>query len=511
MKALKWVGRTLFLDPFAVRLCLIVMLTFTAVPTIQAFLGGYVKLLLAWGGAVLLCDLFTKRRALRNRYAGFLALFVLCYGVSIWLNRAAGLAGNVSELCYIVLFFFVLFAYDPDGSTERVAFEVRTLARVFIVLTAVLSLLSLTTFFFSFNYNYSQDVTADYSENVFFGVQDNRLYGLYNPNTGSMLNLLSSMFSLLLLALGVRVGERVAQIANLLLQYVCLALTVSRTAWYMYAVFVVLFALFVMPLSQKAETARKPLVRTGVRAGAAVVGVAVILFLSTPLRGLLADAPERLGWTVPESVIGSLSERVELYKNGESAEGDAPADSNAAHGNTTSLITQRGERTDDGGILTGRQYLWKGGIRAFLDHPLFGTTHKGVFEAVKPYVPAEWQQFVQGGGLHNMFFMVLACSGGTGTVVLVGFLVTSGVRALKWMWRRRGERAAVLTNGLTVMLITVLGTEMLESRLLYVVTIFGALFWTLYGYAMRLVDACEPERAAESGVYNRLMEKRRRG
>ena len=511
MKALKWVGRTLFLDPFAVRLCLIAVLTFTAVPAVQAFLGIYVKLLLAWGGAVLVCDLFTKRRALRNRYAGFFALFVACYAVSILLNRSAGLAGNVSELCYIVLFFFVLFAYDPDGSTERAAFEVRTLARVFILLTALLSLLSLATFLFSFNYNYPQSITADYGESVFFGIQDNRLYGLYNPNTGSMLNLLSSMFSLLLLALGVRVGERVAQVANLLLQYVCLALTLSRTAWYMYAVFVVLFVFFVMPHPQKAQKPLKPLVRTALRAGVAAVGVAVILLLSTPLRGLLAGAPAALGWTVPESVIDSLGTRVELQKNGEVAEGENASDPNAAGGDTTSLITQRGERTDEGGVLTGRQYLWKGGFHAFLDHPLFGVTHKGLFEAVKPYIPANWQQFVKGGGLHNMFFMVLACSGGAGVIVLIGFLAVSGGRALKWMWRRRGERSAVLMNGLTVMLITILGAEMLESRLLYVVTVFGALFWSLYGYAMRLVDACEPERAAKTGVYNRLMEKRRRG
>ena len=510
MKVLKWVGRTLFLDPFAVRLCLIAVLTFTAVPVIQVFVGSYVKLLLAWGGAVLVCDLFTQRRALRNRYAGFFALFVLCYAVSILLNHAAGLAGNVSEWCYIVLFFFVLFAYDPDGSTERAAFEVRTLARVFLVLTALLSLLSLATFFFSFNYNYSQDITPDYAENVFFGVQDNRLYGLYNPNTGSMLNLISSMFSLLLLALGGRAGERVALIANLLLQYVCLALTLSRTAWYMYAVFMVLFALFVMPHPQKATKPLKPLVRSALRVGAAAVGAAVVLLLSTPVRELLADTPEKLGWSVSESVIASLREQVGLQKNGEAAEGEEPADSNAATGNTTALITQRGEREDDGGVLTGRQYLWKGGIQAFLNHPLFGVTHKGLFEAVEPYVPEEWQQFVQGGGLHNMFFMVLACSGGTGALVLIGFLVLSGGRALKWMWRRRGERAAVLTNGLTVMLLTILGAEMLESRLLYVVTVFGALFWTLYGYAMRLVDACEPARAAKTGAYNRLMEKRRR-
>ena len=524
MKALKRVGRALFLDPFAVRLCLMVVLLFTAVPAIQVFLGAYVKILLAWGGAVLLCDLFTRRRALRNRYAGFFVLFVLCYAVSILLNRSAGLAGNVSELCYIILFFFVLFAYDPDGSTERVAWEARTLMRVFTVVTVLLALLSLATFLLSFNYNYPVQVTPEYAECVFFGVQDNRLYGIYNPNTGSMLNLLSSMFSLLLLATGVRVGERVAHVANLLLQYLCLALTLSRTAWYMYAIFAVLFAFFVPARSAKGG-AVKPLWRMVVRVAGGVLSAVVILTLSMPLRGLLADAPEKLGWTVPASVVESLESRVDLQRNGATEEDlpnspttpSNPADPSkpSSPTNPSSLVVQRSDREDEGGVLTGRQYLWKGGVKAFLDHPLFGVTHKGLFEAVKPYIPEEWQQFVHGGGLHSMVFMVLACSGATGFLVLLSFLIVSGGRALKWMWRRRGERTAVLTNGLTVILITILGTEMLESRLLYVVTIFGMLFWTLYGYTMRLVDACEPERAARGGVYNRLAgaveEKRRRG
>lgn len=499
MKAWKWVGRTLFLDPFAVRLCLVVVLLFTTIPPVKAVVGPYIKVLLAWGAVVLVADLFTRRRALRNRYAGFLALFTGSYAISILLNRSAGLVGNVSELAYMILFFFVLFAYDPDGSPERVKWEICTLSRVFVVITALTTLVCLATFVFSINFHYVVETGANYDDVVAFGMMDNRLYGLYNPNAGSMLNLLSSAFSLLLMVHGVRRWERVALGINLVLQYVCLLLTLSRTSWYMYVVFMTLFAFFVVPWH---EVVRRPRVCELARTGGTVLVAALLILLATPVKTVLVQIPSAVQSVLPE----------DFGKN------ETPSISNESPGGPLQSTpsgtdaTVNRQEDEEGGLLTGRQYLWKSGWEAFLRQPLFGTTHGGLYDATADFISDYWHRYVHSGGLHNMAFMVLACSGGVGFLVLLSFLLLSGVRALKWLWRRRGDRSAALCNGLIVMLLTILGTEMFESRLLYVVTVFGAVFWVLYGYAMRLVDACEPEKAARSGLANRwhaFWEKRR--
>lgn len=492
MKALKWVGRTLFLDPFAVRLCLMVTLLFTTIPPVKAVVGPYIKVLLAWGAVVLVADLFTRRRALRNRYAGFLALFVSSYAVSIAFNLSVDVVGNLSELAYMILFFFVLFAYDPDGSLERVMWEIRTLAWVFIVVTALMTLGCLFTFVFSINYHYVVDTGANYTDIVAFGMMDNRLYGLYNPNAGSVLNLLSSAFSLLLLVHGVRRWEQVALGVNLVLQYVCLLLTLSRTSWYMYVVFMALFVFFVAPWR---GIAQRPRVREWARAGGTVLVAALLILLSTPVKTVLIQIPSAVQSVLPE----------DFGKSETPSSGDESPDNPLQSTPSGTDATVGREEDEEGGVLTGRQYLWKGGWEAFLRQPFFGTTHGGLYDATADFISDYWHRYVHSGGLHNMAFMVLACSGGVGFLILLSFLLFSGGRALKWLWRRRGDRSTALCNGLIIMLLTILGIEMFESRLLYMVTIFGVMFWMLYGYTMRLVDACEPEKAARGGAYNRLL------
>lgn len=511
MKTIKWVGRTLFLEPVALRLVMMVTLLFAAIPPVQAVIGPYVKILLAWGALVLAADVFTRRRALRNRYAGFLLLFMLSYAVSIYLNRAAGVSENLSAFLYTIVFFFVLFAYDPDLPPEQAEREVRVLARVFVAVTALLALACLCTFLFSINYRYIEPTAPQYITVVVIGMAENRLYGLYNANTGAMLNLLSSAFSLLLLSSGSRrVAARVAHGLNLALQYICLILTLSRTAWFMYAALMALFVFFVLPRRAYAY----PRAAEAVRGVVAVAAAAAVILLSVPVKAVMAHAPAAvqsvtgLGpFNFPDTLQEPTAQEPAMTPDSESP---APAPSEPAPSASTPTEPSapaplhRVEDTDEVGLLSGRTELWRGGWHAFLSHPFFGTTRAGLYAAAQEYVAEQWRMDILRGGLHNIALMVLACSGGVGFVILLAFVLFSGGRALKWMWRRRGDRAAALGNMLIVMLITILGTEMLESRILYTVTIFGAVFWTMYGYAMRLVDACEPEKAAHTGVYNRL-------
>lgn len=490
MKTLKWVGRTLFFEPFAIRLAMMITLLFSSIPPVHAVIGPYVKLLLVWGAAVMMTDLFTRRRALRNRYAGFLALFVLAYIVSILLNRASGMSENISMLAYTVVFFFVLFAYDPDGSPERLAWEVKVLARVFVLITALFALVCFGTFLLSIKHWYVEQTTAEYSTVVVIGMSGNRLFGLYSANTGSTLNLLSSVFSLLLLSTGKpRPVARVAHGLNLALQYFCLLLTLSRTSWFMYAFFIALFVFFVLPTR---GGSRRPRVAEGVKAAVAVTAAALVILLSVPVKAVLAYAPgvvqTLLATDATPSVDGgtAVDPDVEPSKPITPVEIERPGDENV------------------GGVLTGRTYLWYGGLQAFFQHPLFGTTRAGLHDAAADHIPEVWRVNLLRGGLHNIALMVLACSGGVGFVIMLGFVLLSGGRALKWMWQRRGDRAAMLCNILIALIFTILGIEMFESRILYTTTIFGAIFWMFYGYAMQLVDACEPEKAACTGAYNRL-------
>lgn len=438
--------RLLFLEPLALKLALMVTLLFTAIPLVHAVLGGYVKLFLVWGALVWLTNRLARRRVSRSVW--LLGLFALAYGVTLWLNRATTpLSANLSGLAYMLLFFFVLFPCEAD--TARAGQEVRLLLGVFCGVTCLFTVACLVTFVLQIQYKTTVRIAADYLTPVIIGMSDNRLHGLYNCNTGSTLNLLSSAFSLLLLTEGTGRAGKVFHGVNLVLQYVCLLLTLSRAAWYMYVVFAFLYVLFLLPWRWSALSR-----------GMLAVGVALLVVgLSVPVKAVMSYVP---------AAVESLATE---------PAGDTPASTEE----DDRVDISRLEDTDEVGVFTGRTELWYGGWRAFQAKPFFGTSREGLYAAAAPYVAERWLPNLHRGGLHNMPLTVLVCSGGVGFALLLAFLLVTGTRAVRG-WRGMPP----LARGLLLLLVCLLGVELMEARLLYSATIFGFVFWTVYGYALRL-------------------------
>ena len=404
-------------------LCLCVL--FTAIPFVHAAIGGYVKVFLVWGALVLAAD-WRTRRWVKAPGILWLALFAAAYLLTLFFNRVA----DVAALSYMLLFFFVL--YPPGGGEE----EVRLLLWVFCGVTALFALVCLVTFLLQIQYKTTL-YTAGYPVPVVIGVSDNRLHGLYNCNTGSTLNLLSSAFSLLLLKTAGRWG-RVFHGGNLVLQYLCLLLTLSRAAWYMYIVFVFLYLLVTLPR----------------RRWLAAVAAVLVVLLAGPVKVGLSYLP---------AAVGAPTDRSRMAETAESDRVDL----------------SRLENTEEVGVFTGRTELWQGGWRAFLKQPLFGTSYRRLYAAAAPYVPERWLPNLQRGGLHNMPLTVLVCSGGVGAALLLAFFARTGWRVVR-NWRRLSP----LARGIAITLLCLLGVELMEARLLYSTTVFGFVFWTMYGYLM---------------------------
>ncbi len=503
--ALAAVGRTLFCEPLAIRIAALVVLLFAAIPTIHAVIAPYIKLLLLWGAVVGAADLFSRRRFLRNRYAVFLLLFAAAYAVSILLNRAAGLAGNLADLAYMLLFFCVLFPYDPAAPAEKAEREVRVLAWVFVLITFLFTVACLVTFLLNIRYRYTLQISDEFVTDVIFGISENRLHGIYNCNTGSALNVISIACSVLLLRVTGRRGGRVYCWVNIALQYICLVLTLSRTAWYAFALFTALAVFFVCP----AFRLRRQWLADGLKALVAVVAAVAVLALGGPVKAVMAYAPGVTATVIRSVQKGDLLVGIPAAAEGAEADAAAVTDTAAdAAEAVEKLDLTRVEDISEVGLLTGRTGLWNGGWHAFLSAPFFGTTREGMYAVAKPYVPSWLHLNLVRGGLHNMPVMVLACSGGVGFLLMAAFLLLSACRALRWMWRRRGTAEGATLNFLGVLLVTILCMEMMEARLLYTTTVFGAAFWTFYGYAAHLTDVCEPEKAARTGVWGRIARQR---
>ena len=88
--------------------------------------------------------------------------------------------------------------------------------------------ISLGTYVFSISGEYMTSSGVTY-----YGMYDNRLWGLYNANTGSMLNCISIVLSAgFMLRYRGKISNYVLNGINILIQLTCLVLTGSRAAFY---------------------------------------------------------------------------------------------------------------------------------------------------------------------------------------------------------------------------------------------------------------------------------------
>ena len=148
----------------------------------------------------------------------------------------------------------------------------------------------------------------------------------------------------------------------------------------------------------------------------------------------------------------------------------------------------------EGGILTGRDDLWKAGIKALGQSPILGLGRENIANETEKYLEGEnWKESLHIGGLHNIYITVLVSSGILGFSLLAVFAALSFWRVIKNPVR--GRKIGLWYGVLTVITMTFYITELVEARILYQVGIFYVLFWTFLGllnaFALRASESDE--------------------
>ena len=125
---------------------------------------------------------------------------------------------------------------------------------IHIILSLVFAIVGLLCFIFNLSFSYENAGLE-----LYFGLKDNRLWGFYNPNTGGSVCVISLVFSFILL----KQTEKWRKLlyTNIVLQYLYMILTQSRSAWYVFLGIVVLYSVFViiLPVIKKRESINEKL------------------------------------------------------------------------------------------------------------------------------------------------------------------------------------------------------------------------------------------------------------
>jgi len=465
--------KDIFIDKFILnktlfKIVYLAAIMLTTVPYLHGKLGSYVKYILIWGLLLAAIDFIkSKGRILADKYMVLLMLFCLSYAVTILLNRGEFFGDSMKSLLYMVMTFLVAFRFDKKDSNDKVKKEAGIISAEIIIGTFILSTISLVTYFFQINVTYVVDGAT-----MYIGQVGGRLWGLYNPNVSATLVIVSLVLTCFSISVIRKRNWTIFAVVNIVIQFMVLILAASRTVTYGAYIGLFFLIIFIVPLWKPRFA--------GWRVKSILVRITCAIIIIGGIFGLMEGGKRILG-KIPD-MVNSISQA------GEIKESAGPA----YHTGTLVLNTSNLEREDlgtesKGGILNGRQYIWKAGYNVFKSSPIFGVTKENIYTQGKDYVEIKtFRRAFNRGGLHNIYLTVLAASGMIGFLILAVFViigVIDVVRDYKRINTINGNEWFIAAGFLVALYFIM---ELFEARILYEVNISFLMFWIFAGYVVKL-------------------------
>lgn len=469
------------------KIAMVIMTMITAVPFLHVRVGGYVKFILVYGIAVIGIELLTGRiKPLFKDKSNLLLIgFCICYSITILINRELNLSENLKALIYMCVFFVLFYMMRPDRTKEALIKEIKMISAITVICTAVLATASFATFIFRINGHYLTEQGF-----IYYGMYENRLWGVYNPNTGSTLNAISILLSLgFVFTAEKKVITYVLNILNITLQSICMVLTGSRAANYVLYVMVATLAFITVYKISLERNIKKRFWNIAKSLIAAVVSVAVILGAFAVIRETVVYLP------------GLIDQQ--NTNNDADTEND---DKNLITVLEKIDLTRLEEVEDrEGGIFTGRLDIWGACFKALKESPLFGVSRENVYDAAGKYLDDLWKEHFNKGGTHNIYICILISSGLVGFLFMAAFAVITLVKTLSSFIKHFKDYNIWAFIPIILVLMFYI-TEFVESRILYQVGIFNVLFWVYIGYMVAFAKLYSKEKSQISNETGVLVE-----
>lgn len=435
-----------------------VVLMFFMIPTllVQAVTFNYKLLfvMLFWGAALCLYDLFTKRIFLKAQGMLWLALFLISFAISVVLNIKTAPNLNVATFGYTVIMLILLYPNHIGKEKQRVLREVSVINYIFIAMTAILSTVSFVM------YAISYVRLVSYGDQTYvIGWGQNRLFGLY-WNTGFMI----TAIGLALLAIQVvilksqhkkiRVWMKVFFAYTAVLNFVCMCLENAKGAYISLAVFVAVLA-FYLAGRFLARHNFKVVMNTLLSMLAALLAALAVFGAVKIARPALAYIPGVYKLMESENQIQEKEiEKQEIERN----------------------------IPEGYGALTGRPKIWKFGLEQFAQKPIFG------------YGPNSHREYhVVDTGLrhfHNFFIQSLVSVGIVGSAFIFIYLFKTFFKGFVLLFKQRLENNAYIFAAWAffALFCMFLVNSLAEVTILYMMRFSSVLFWIYLGYFQILLD-----------------------
>lgn len=350
------------------------------------------------GALLLLTDFIQNIRYKKFPYDKVLIVFVIVIFISSILNRQYGITTNIKIIYWSCIYYFIAYEFGKEHINYETFFKKINFTLIISWFLLVIS--SLGMFFLHFGY----EKYYTPRNRLRIGFLESRLFGVFgDPNYGAAGSVIVIILCMYYLYKNYSKLMKSFLILNIILQYLYIILSGSRTGEVVGYVTLSLTLFLVVLKMQKLQNIALPL-RILMALGSILASV-FFLHESVDLVKLLftnlMHLTERMPW------IEHVSKQTESNKT---------------------LVRRDVAQNDD--ISNLRFTIWESAFNIFKSSWLFGVSPRNILPYAKDHLP---HGFIakQGFIIHNSYLNVLTSTGVVGAATFLTFCVKSFITAIK--------------------------------------------------------------------------------
>ncbi len=464
-------GREAFIFFYLTYLALCMFIPFrVATEAISSYIYTAVAFL---GVLALLLDLWLSRKNLKKIEYLFPCLFILAGIISTLVNYQYELVSNIKILAIMAVQFNCFYMLNTHWKNQDSKALVVKLMQSFLVVWFVAVAISLGEFVVG----YAMDLGPDRGDLSYLrqGFYDERLFGTFaDPNYASVLSVIAICFcAIFLRRKGNKILLKIYYIINILMQWLYVVLSGSRTALLSMCLGVGVVALVLLwnYLRQKDFE----------WVHCILIPIFMALFCVGIICGCYSATKEVMSY-IP-GLYTEVEEGKEVEENRKSASTPQKMDLNR-------------EDVENGDNISNNRFtIWKDAITIWKSTPIVGATSRGYLEYAKDKVGDLYiveRSYVT----HNGYLSTLLFSGLLGFAVMVGWIGFLLYRIIKYLFYMACSEDSEYVNVVLLFagVMSMGVATMLLSLVFYETMISGAVFWMMCGYLLDLTKNPQKEK-----------------
>ncbi|HIF1095012.1 TPA: O-antigen ligase family protein [Enterococcus faecium] len=422
------------------------------------------KIAFAWGGIIVLYEVFIKKNFFKMRFSWLLIGAMISFILTIIINRENFLIPSIYNFGYLLITLIVIFPADFTQSEEEKKKKMVYFNNVFIIIIFLAALISIYQFIFLISYHVPTGTPGLLARQGFI---EHRLFGVYtSPNVGAMFGYTSIILSLISVLISkITKTIRVFYMMNFIVQIFYITLSSSRGAQVVICSFLVLFLLLFA--NSKFRKSIREVLPVKIKWMVSILLVLLVYFSfgTNYAKDFLATIPV------------SIDRKVEVIESNESDKTPLPE---------KEVILQHS--SDNSEISAGRFTIWKAALKVIRPTLLFGygeTDFYGNSDAkFLKKVDLDTTDVNElkraHGNMHNGFLQVLVSSGIIAFICIYAFYVLNIFSLLKTFFRSKVNYAFL--GIVLIFILSIFIDEMVEAHVLFNKRdVISIVFWYYLG------------------------------